>query len=59
VFFDDSLATWRRTSSGLTTVLVGCEQPDPAADYSIASLKDLQAAFPQLWDRSPATDRSS
>lgn len=51
VFFDDSprnLAPARQL--GLTTVLVGSGAPDPVANVSIASLNELPAAFPQLWE---------
>lgn len=58
VFFDDSSRNLAPAHElGLTTILVGCEQPDPAADYSVAGLKDLQRALPQLWEQSPAAQR--
>jgi putative hydrolase of the HAD superfamily len=60
VFFDDSprnLAPARRL--GLTTVLVGSKTPNLEATYSIASLKELPAAFPQLWNSIPSLRRTS
>jgi putative hydrolase of the HAD superfamily len=60
VFLDDSVRNLAPAHQlGLTTVLVGSKEPDPAADYSIASLKELRTAFPQLWDSSPAGERTS
>lgn len=58
VFIDDSPRNLAPAHQlGLTTILVGSEQPDPAADYSIACLIDLQRALPQLWEPSPVVQR--
>jgi putative hydrolase of the HAD superfamily len=34
---------------GITTVLVGTREPDPAADHAILNLKELPQVLPQLW----------
>jgi putative hydrolase of the HAD superfamily len=34
---------------GLTTILVGTDLPDPAADFAIPSLKALPEVLPELW----------
>jgi putative hydrolase of the HAD superfamily len=55
VFFDDSIRNLAPAHRlGLTTVLVGSDQPFPEADYSIGSFSDLPAVFPELWLPSPA-----
>jgi len=60
VFFDDSVRNLSPARHlGLTTVLVGSDEPDPTANYSISSLKDLPIAFPQLWNTLPEPERRS
>lgn len=34
---------------GFTTILVGSDRSDPAADYTISKLQDLPQALPALW----------
>jgi pyrimidine 5'-nucleotidase len=35
---------------GITTVLVGSTDPDPAADYYLPTPKDLPIVMPELWN---------
>jgi len=51
ILFDDAVRNLKPARElGWYTVLVGDERADPAADQSIASLHDLPAAMPHLWD---------
>jgi len=38
---------------GITTILVGSLEPDPAAQYTINSPKELPLVMPELWNHSP------
>jgi FMN phosphatase YigB (HAD superfamily) len=38
---------------GITTVLVGSTEPDPAAQYSIRTPKELSMVMPELWNHVP------
>ena len=50
VLLDDSIRNLIPASeAGFTTVLVGSKDREPAADYSIHSLRDLPHEFPDLW----------
>jgi putative hydrolase of the HAD superfamily len=53
VFLDDSPRNLApATELGFITVLVGTDQPDPAACLSIRSIHDLPNQLPQLWNHS-------
>ena len=50
VLLDDSIRNLVPAhQAGFTTVLVGSAEQNQAADYSVASLKDLPRVFTQLW----------
>jgi putative hydrolase of the HAD superfamily len=50
VLFDDSLRNLTPAhTAGFTTVLVGANETQPGADYSVRKLDDLPHVFPQLW----------
>lgn len=50
VLLDDSIRNLIPAhQAGFTTVLVGSTERNPAADYSVNSLKDLSRVFTQLW----------
>jgi putative hydrolase of the HAD superfamily len=50
VLIDDSLRNLKPAhSAGFTTVLVGTNETQPGADYSVKKLDDLSQVFPQLW----------
>lgn len=50
VLFEDSLRNLTPAqAAGFTTVLVGTNETQPGADYSVKKLDDLPQVFPQLW----------
>ncbi len=50
VFLDDSVRNLAPAHEmGMFTVLVGGQNPDPAADVVLSRLRDLPAALPSLW----------
>jgi pyrimidine 5'-nucleotidase len=56
VFLDDSARNLApATQLGFFTVLVGANEPDPAARHTISSIYDLPQQIPALWNH---TDRS-
>lgn len=60
VFLDDSprnLAPAR--ALGFTTVLVGTQEPHPAAHHAVATLLDLPQAMPELWLEKSRDERPS
>jgi pyrimidine 5'-nucleotidase len=50
VMLDDSIRNLAPAHAlGIFTILVGTEEPHPAADRSVAALRDLPECVPELW----------